>query len=388
MAKKLFVFVLLSCFGCLFLLPGCSEPPPSGLLETSVKGNSFTLTALPLNRMKKYTVILTNKDQGELQISSIRFSKSVKKQFQFFPIKFQAGPSYPLKLAPGQSQTFVLQFMSAKSGHFKGELEIIAKQAKNADKDGKFVLKVDAQTVVEPKKLGAWFATNLPGGDSPFFLLGKPFKDVFQNRTFYIYNRGNIDLLVDKVELTGKDADALKLELPKAPFRLAPGLSKRLNVKLTFTPKNNDPFTAKLFFTSPNANNTNANKQFVLTFKTPIPAPIPKFGCNRKLDFGTVAAGGRKDLTCKLENVGEIPLIINKQEYQSETGLDSDYQWTSLEALPITIAPGKSTVLRLLYQPRSNSPSQSSGAFVLHTNIPGETPSTRHRIFVTGKKSP
>ena len=84
------------------------------------------------------------------------------------------------------------------------------------------------------------------------------------------------------------------------------------------------------------------------------------------LDFGTVPVGSTAVLTNTIGNNSKSPIVVTRAQVDQ-----TDFQITG-KKLPLTLAPGQSTALQVVYSPQSIGSSQ--GRVVLASNMIRSTP--------------
>jgi len=240
--------------------------------------------------------------------------------------------------------------------------------------------------IVDPPMESAEIRTSLEktGTGRPFlqfehFIPGKTFQKSFQ-----IFASGRSEIVINSFKVKGADADVFQIKFPKLPLRLQPGVKHTVEVSA----RSDKPgeIEADLVLFSVDAENVQADGSFPIRLRTSGTGAIPVFDCKNKLDFGAVDHDKSKFLECHLSNKGNQAFTIQKVEYHSIKGRGRAFIWHR-PSLPLIVGAGEDkVVIGIQFSPAQGKGDTFAGAFTLITDLKGETPASRHRIHVSGKR--
>ncbi|MCB9637486.1 MAG: choice-of-anchor D domain-containing protein [Myxococcales bacterium] len=226
--------------------------------------------------------------------------------------------------------------------------------------------------------------TDLPEGLLKFDQLQR----LSQTKPFLLYNDGTLPLNVISFQIIDDPEGIYSIvESPsqQKPFTLEPGIKFSVSFTVRFRARRPGNYTAKMRFFAPSADNADEDGYFYV----PMPGERGKFGplfdCGEGLDFGKVAFGSSKELTCEVKNAGTAPLLINGFKYKLKEGnTPIDFAWIAPE-LPLRIPPGDTGVtIRVVYKPSDFPPEKDEGVYILETNLPAENDEEKAQLSVKG----
>ncbi|MGD9714726.1 MAG: choice-of-anchor D domain-containing protein, partial [Thermomicrobiales bacterium] len=265
---------------------------------------------------------VSNIGSGNLVISELAISGVNASEFQLF------GTVLPLTIAPSSSSVIGVVFTPLASGSRSASLNI----TDNA---------VGSPHVVPLTAAGSQpIATVNPGsinfGSRPALTISPPIGVV-------ITNSGNAPLVVSSVSISPPTAVQFQVSAPPQPFTIAPGSSSTVNV--TFAPTAAEPYSAQLII---HHNATGSPASVALsgsgtTVGIGIAPSSVNFG-NQQLNVSSPAS------EVVISNPGSAALVISSLTI---TGAHAaDYAATAL-SLPITVPPGESTRVNLVFTPKA-----------------------------------
>jgi hypothetical protein len=165
---------------------------------------------------------------------------------------------------------------------------------------------------------------------------------------FPFSNIGELDLVVDSIKIQDDESVFSIVELDEGsitlPLTVAPDDEQILTIK--FSPKMRIDYTAELQIYS----NAFKNELTKINLNGIGDAPTPLAKYNQVfLNFSTVPVGSHKEILIDIENTGDGDLHITNAYIEEND--DGVYSFPGL-SLPVTILPGSSTEIELLFEPK------------------------------------
>lgn len=197
-----------------------------------------------------------------------------------------------------------------------------------------------------------------------------------QQKNLLVKSTGTLSLRVSAVTIENNSGNAFSLEPVSLPFNLSVGGSKTL--KLNFSPKTADNFTADLKFTS----NVTGSETYVLHLRgtAKYPGTSSLSLSVSAFDFGNVVENKFKDSSFTITSSGTSPIIIQQMNV---TGTDVGRFAASGITVPETIPAGESRTITIRFSPLAVQPYDAT--LELTTN--GSTPNFTIPLHGVGQTS-
>ena len=203
--------------------------------------------------------------------------------------------------------------------------------------------------------------------------------------TFHYWSEGPDKLIIKEIRFVGKDTNVFKLFTQPFPIPVGPNQANQNTITVRFSPRSLRRYQAKILFGYAYATRPNRLKWLTVQLRNEVFSPIPAFLCKHQLHFGAIQPGTQKELGCIVENRGKNTLIIHKVSVEANKELSKSFQLLSPSKFPYSIQPNQSIELVFLFRPTGPLSRESKVRYHFHTNIPNETPKTRHFIKLIGK---
>ncbi len=158
---------------------------------------------------------------------------------------------------------------------------------------------------------------------------------------FKVFNRGEIEMKIESIELSGEDSDLYKL-IGTIPAQIAANDS--ISLSITFAPKEVKPHLCSIIIKS------DAYKSAItqINISAESYGPAPEIQTSNKLAFLSVGINENKTKGLSISNAGTADLIINSLSISPDDGIFS----IDNKQVPITINKDSAYVLNVKFSPK------------------------------------
>lgn len=318
----------------------------------------------------KVTKEITIKNTGtdKLTINSAKYNPNGNST----DIYLHSTPKTPLELNPEQEAKFSLIYVPTDIGEDKGILTF-----ENSSKE---LPKIDI-----PVK-GEGIAPLIKIEPSELDFGGVEVNQVV-SKDFLVYNNGNKDLIIYKLDFSELSSKYLTVTEPNVQKTVLPQSSTRYTV--TFSPKDKEgAMVSKLqvHCNDPQLIDRDADNNYIAYLIIKTRTPFPKIDVTGAVTFQlgckspynpnepTCSSGCATDCCCFdyddfiIRNIGDAPLTITKVEL-TENG-NGMIEIQNAKSTPYTLGNNESTVLTIRYKPTSFG--QHRGKIIIESNDPNE----------------
>lgn len=159
-----------------------------------------------------------------------------------------------------------------------------------------------------------------------------------------IFNVGDLDLIVDKVQAISSSGDFSVASLPSTPVTIKPGAEVEFTITfIPSTPGANESGTIRILSNDP------VTPTFDIAVKAIAGAGNLSTAIADHGDFGKVCVGSLRDEPLTLANTGTCKLVIG-----GVTSSTVEFQPPDVSHYPLTIAAGTAIELPIRFQPKGN----------------------------------
>ncbi len=313
-------------------------------------------------------VVVKNTGTDILIINSAKYSANGNST----DIYLNSNPSVPLELNPNKEATFTLVYVPTDIGEDNGTLTF--------ESNSKDLPKVDILVKGE--------------GVSPLIKIDPPTIDFggvevnqSSSRDFIVYNNGNKDLIIYKLDFAEPSSKYLSVTEPDTEKVLAPQSSTKYTV--TFAPKEKEgaiDSKLQIHCNDPQLVDRDADNHFIAYLNIKSRTPFPKIdvtgavtiqlGCKSPYDSTdpNCSSGCKTDCCCfdyngfVIRNVGDAPLTVTRVEL-TDNG-NGMIEMEVAKSPPFTLGNNETTTLTIRYKPTSFG--QHRGKLVIESNDPNE----------------
>ena len=253
--------------------------------------------------------------------------EGMTEQFAFTP-----DINFPITIEPGKANAKIITitFTPEQRYIFNGNWEIYS----NAFNDSIASVRYYAYGFEEQAMIAA---------DTNVYDFGKIYTDSTGYRQITISNTGELDLIINEVDVSSLPDVYTITNLPELPYTLSPG--SNLNLNMEFKPKAETEYTGNLIVKS-NAYN-DANLNLTVTGQGETRKPQIQLIVRTYL-FGNIPVGQSRSKTIKVKNVGTGILNINSIEF--EKPYEDNFLFKNF-SLPVEIQPNDEAELEIEFKP-------------------------------------
>jgi len=313
-------------------------------------------------------IVIKNTGTDVLTINSVKYTATGNST----DIYLNSTPKTPLELNPNKEGTFTLTYVPTDIGEDNGTLSI--------ESSSKDLPKVDI-----PVK-GEGVAPLIKIEPSAIDFGGV---EVNQSLTkdFTVYNNGNKDLIIYKLDFAENSSKYLSVTEPEVEKTLSPQSSTKYSV--TFAPKDKEgSISSKLQIhcNDPQLIDRDADNHYIAYVDIKSRTPFPKIdvtgavtiqlGCKSPFDSTdpNCSTGCTTDCCCfdyngfTIRNVGDAPLNVTRVELTDNGG--GMIEMEAAKQTPYTLANNEQTTLTIRYKPTTFG--QNRGKIVIESNDPND----------------
>lgn len=331
---------------------GCTlSPAPSTVAFGSVSNGGRT----------SKTVQLRNQGTGDCVVTEIQDPAA--------PFVVDAAPELPLTIKPGQAERLVVAFAPTSTGAASSQVMLVSN-----DPRGDLPVNLSGSGITPP----------------PCDLQAQPSSVAFTGistgqtatQNILLTNFGTDSCYVAKAETTAGSSPAFSAVIPGSGFQQAEVVSGgTLSVPVKFAPTTAGVHTGVMRFTY-------GEDDFPQILPFPLPGTTPPKTLDvpleggtlepslcldpPELDFGTVAAGGQRELNFAIKSCGAGALQVRGVNIGQ--GSSTEFSIVAPPRLPTYVAAGQSLSIRVLYKPLTAS--ADFGTVAVLTNDPSPTVDT------------
>lgn len=268
------------------------------------------------------TITVSNVGTQPLQLRALRAEGGVE-------LEARSARTLPVSIGPASATDLEVTYTPASASPIRGAIVVETDDA----------VVPEARVTVTGRGLGPRFEVSPEVID-----FGTQSRRVVHRRSFLLANAGSSEIEVREVTLDGPPVFAID-GLPTLPTRIAGGES--IIGQVTFTPVDVETaYTATLRIRSSDA--------AAPTIEVPVRAGFAAQACEleitpRRLAFGIVAPGGRREAVARVTNRGMRPCEL--RAFEPRSGDDPSLQPTAA-FVPGPLAPGASVSLPFAFVPR------------------------------------
>lgn len=189
-----------------------------------------------------------------------------------------------------------------------------------------------------------------------------------QSKSFLLYYEGNQAPNITDITIVDDNKKAFSVELPTLPFQPGQGKNAGTIITVTYTRTSTEAASAKLRFSSQDADNVDQNGHFFVKLTAAASASPPSFSwnCGSNLDFGFVDIGKPVQKECILLNKGATSVTFTSATYQKKAGSEQNTFKLVSPSFPATIkGDGGTLTFTVAYDPKEADANTDTGLFTL-----------------------
>ena len=203
-------------------------------------------------------------------------------------------------------------------------------------------------------------------------------------RTFTLYNRGESDLEVTSLRISGAVSASFRLVSPPSlPLVLTPGKEQGISLTVQSASDKFATQVGRLAIVAPTAQNADQNGEFFIALERVFLRGRLVMSCKGKLAFGELRPGKSKRLICALSNSGTAPVLINDIVYKGELG-NQAFSLGGVTFPLVLPVGGASADMWVRFAPKVDKRAIFKGTYLFDTDLPFLPGESQPKLSVEG----